>query len=304
MNDKQIILEEKIIELLSRGLDLSEDTIFFAESTYGLKPSMLKGALNDSRFEDRDTLLSLILIPGGSMRELLEPLLLHFTYPSAALPAFAARIYRRISSINVFLPDGSDFLLHIEPEEMNYLVEKLYLERVIDPSVARALKGNLSMKTTIAARLILRCKGDYLYPQKRDFLVRFIEKCGSFEDTFIELFSLVLTLAAEVAENDSIDRHIIDRHILKRKRHVIKTIKNIEMFEEKREHYSMEYLMMQRYPVPHESMDEMLEQLYLLTIITETILGHPPDPSIRHDFSDLGRYRPTKGLEQLINLLS
>ncbi len=300
MREKLTVLEDTIVALLHRGIPLSADTLFFAESTYGLSPPLLEEALNDVQFDDRDILLALILTPDHTMRVALEPLLVDFFLPADAVEPLAAAVHRQVESIRVLLPDGAVFLLEVDGDDICYLIDKLYIGRSIDPSVSRALEHHFPDTTVIESRLILRCRGDYLGPVKNAFLAGFISKCGPCRDIFVELFSFLVRLLGEVAEHDSIDRHLLERQ-----RQVIKTIRNIELFKEKQQHYSMEYLMMQRYPVPHESEDEMIGQLCLLRTITETVLGHPPDHAMGLDAIDLGRYRSgTDDMGRLIRVLS
>ncbi len=299
MNSDLDILQRKVVALLQDGIDLPESTMFFAESTHGLSPSNLGPALRDESFEEREVLISLILTPGYEMRQAIEPLLGVEAVPSGQRAHLATAVSQRIQSLSVRLPGTEVLVLDVGRQEICYLIGKLYLDRIIDPAIDAALRRTFSEKTIIDARLALRCRGDQLSGAKLDFLVRFIECSGTYENTFLELFSLLLVLIAELSDADPIERHLRERQ-----RGVVETIKKIRMFEEKKERYSMEYLMMQRYPVPHESEDEMLNLLHLLTTITETILGLPPEPTLRLDHRDLGRYCSATDIEQLINDLS
>jgi len=292
-------LERDIITLLRQGIDLPDETLFFAESTYGLSPSALGEALSDRHFEEREVLLLLVLTPGYSMREALEPLLSEGVVPIETCSQLINAVSSQIKTITLRPPSGEAFVLDVGRDEIAYFVGKLYLERAIDPSIDKALRRIFSAQTVIGARLIMRCRGDLFKPSKRDFLVNFIDRCGAWEENFIELFSLLLTLVAEAADDGPIEDYLLER-----KRCVVETIKKIRLFEEKRERYSMEFLMMQRYPVPHESEEEMLNQLYLLTTISETILGLPPEPSLRPGHIELGQYRSAADIEKLINDLS
>ena len=292
-------LEEEIISLLRQGIDLPDETLSFAASTYGLSPSTIGEALSDRNFEEREVLLSLLLTPGYAMREALEPHLSEVVGPIKTHDQLATAVSSEIQTITVRPPGGEAFVLDVGREEITYFIDKLYLEREIDPSIDKAVRRVFSAGTVLSVRLILRCRGDKFSSKKRDFLVHFIDRCESYEEKFIELFSLLLTLVAEVAADGPIEEYLLEH-----KRSVVETIRKIRLFEKKRERYSMEYLMMQRYPVPHESEEEMLNRLYLLTTITETILGLPPEPLVRPDHKELGHFRSAADIEQLINDLS
>lgn len=299
MNTDNDRLEREIIALLRQGIDLPEATLFFAESTYGLNPMAIGEALRDRNFEEREVLLSLVLSPGYAMRQALEPLLAEVTVPAGSLSQLSAAVFSQVQTLVVRPPLGAALILDVGREDIAFIIDKLYLERVIEPSIEAALRRTFGAETVTAVRLMLRCRGDKFNAAQHDFLVDFIHRCTAFEEDFVELLSLLLSLVTEVNEADSIEHYLLER-----KRSVVETIKKIRMFEEKRERYSMEYLMMQRYPVPHEGEEEMLNQLYLLTTITETILGLPQEPSLRLDHRDLGRYRSATDIGQLINDLS
>jgi hypothetical protein len=66
----------------------------------------------------------------------------------------------------------------------------------------------------------------------------------------------------------------------------------------------MEYLMMQRFRIPHESEEEVLGRLFLLSTVTDLILGLPPDPTVRIESEDLGAFGADINIPRLIRRLS
>ena len=293
-------LRKAILKLLEKGILLSEDILFFAESTCGLGPAGLEAALIDPRFEERDELLALILTPDMGVRTALEPLLSpEPIYSSADIKALAREIEEKIDWVNILLPGEHHFNLPVDRHDIDYFVSKLYLDRSIDDRLVSLLNEFFSTETVIASRLMLRCRGNSLAIDKLDFLNGFIEKSQSFEQVFLELFGLVLTLLAEIDVPVSIEDYLLDR-----RRQLIKNLKDIRAFERKRDHYSMEYLMMQRYRVPHESQEQIVDQLQMLTTVTDAILGLPPDPSFQTDFRNLGTYGRGADIASIIRMLS
>ena len=134
----------------------------------------------------------------------------------------------------------------------------MYLDRPIDRKLVATLNEYLSREKALSCRVILRCRNATYSVEKRDFLCSFIEKGRSHDDLFIALFTLVVSLLAEINDDASIEKYFLGR-----RRQLIKTLREIKEFEQKRDHYSMEYLMMQRYPVPHESDEQILNQLFM-----------------------------------------
>lgn len=297
---KKALLEKSILKLLKEGIVLSEDTLFFAESTCGLSPAEIEAALADPELEERDELLALIFTPEMGMRAVLEPLLgAEPIYNSAELNVLTLKLAEKIDTAHVLLPDGKRFNVPIEHHDIDYFVTKLYLDRPIDDRLIALLNEFFSRETVIDSRLMLRCRGNTLSIGKLDFLYGFIEKSQSYEEIFLDLFGLVLTLLAEIKEPVSIEEYLLDR-----RRQLIKTLREIREFERKREHYSMEYLMMQRYPVPHESQEQVVDQLQMLTTLTDAILGLPPDPSLQPEFRNLGTYGSGANITNIFRVLS
>ena len=117
-------------------------------------------------------------------------------------------------------------------------------------------------------------------------------------DKILDLFTLMVTLLAQRQENEGIEEYLLGR-----RRQLIKKLREIREFEQKRDHYSMEYLMMQRYPIPHESEEQVLDQLRMVTVITDVILGLPPDPSFQAELRNLGTYGCRTDISDIIRML-
>lgn len=294
------ILAHELQRLCEQGIVISPEILFYAESTYGLGPADIESALRDSDFEAHEELLALVLTPDIQMRRTLEPLLEpESTLGPDDLKTLVFSLGQRITAFHLVIPETTTFDLPVEQSDLEYFVTKCYFDRGIDPILGKVLEEFLKPETTIACRLVLRCRGDVYAGRKRDFLCRFVEKSRSHEDQYVELFTLMVTLLAQIKDEDPIEECLLGR-----RRHLVKTLRDIREFEQKREHYSMEYLMMQRYPIPHESEEQVLAQLQMVMTITDSILELPPDPSLGAYFRDLGVHGRRAGLSEIIRKLS
>jgi len=293
-------LEQTIGALLMTGLEVSEETLFFAESMYGIDPDSLGQVLADESFEGYEALIELIFTPEPDVRSAVEPVLGDTGLGEAALEILGEALKNDSGTINLILPGKTEpCTIDLDDAAIGLFLRKLYLDRPLAPEILRALEQTFSADTVIAARVMMRCRGSVFDETKRKFMCRFITRSGAYENRFPELLGLVLALLAEIGDGDPIEAYLI-----KKKRAQIATLKDIRMFNAKREQYSMEYLMMQRYKIPHESEEETLGLLYLLTTVTDVILGLPPDPSLRASAQDLGDFTTTAGIDNLIKLLS
>ena len=289
-----------MLKLVGEGIIIPDEVLFFAESTWGLSPEEIETALQDPRFEVRDELLALILSPDKEKRAALEALLrAEPACTEVESDTLVGSLWKNNRVLHIIIPEVTRFDLPVELEDFHYLISKCYLDRPLDSTLVAALGKTFSPKTVISCRLALRCRSTAPAPEKVEFLCRFTEKSGTYEDIFVELFTLAVRLLAEINDDTSIEQYFLDR-----RRQLIKTLRDIKSFAEKRERYSMEYLMMQRYPVPHESEEQVRHQLRLVTTITDAILGFPPDPYFQTELRNLGTYGRRKDISRVIRVLS
>ena len=293
-------LTHELRQTCEQGLVISADILFYAESTHGLGPAELESVLQDRDSEAGEELRALALTPDMHLRRRLEPLLkADSALGQEELEALVSGLVQNLSAFHLVIPGVASFDLAFQRSDVEYLVAKCYFDRSIDPQLARALDNRLPAETVIACRLVLRCRGHAYGARKRDFLCSYIEKSRSRTDRFVELFTLMVELLAQMEDGDPIEEYLLGR-----RRQLIKTLRVIREFEQKRDHYSMEYLMMQRYPIPHESEEQVLEQLEMVTMITDVILNLPADPSLQVDVRELGAYGRRADMSQIIRKLS
>ncbi len=293
-------LEHELLRLIKQGIVVSPDILFYAESTWGLRPEEIESAFFYQLFEERYEMLAMILTPTTQMRGILEPLLRSApAWSPSELKTLVFSLWSNIEAWQLQVPGVASFNLPVEQGDLEYFVGKFYFDRDIDPKLIAALDEFFPAETVISCRLVLRCRGDTYGAKEKDFLRRFVEKSRAHQDQMIDLFTLMVTLLAQMQEHETIEDYLLGR-----RRQLIKRLKEIREFEQKRDHYSMEYLMMQRYPIPHESEEQVLEQLHMVSMITDSILGLPPDPSFQKELRNLGAYGRRTDISRITKMLS
>lgn len=296
-------ISQKISRAWEKGIVLSDDTLFFLDSTFGITDlKQVENLFLHGDSPDRGTVLEMILFPEQEIRLDLESLI-----------DLQGLSNRQVSFIVNYLADKRTRFKLIHPgqktsvlitaslDQIEQFIARLFLDRPVDRDICRALETNCSMKTVMTCRTFLRCRNIRLCNRKSKFLIHFIFKCPQpyreFTDLF-ELTSLILTDAPEKGD--------LNTYFLERRRQEKMLIKRICEFEEKHRRYSMEYLMMSRYHIPTESIENVDQRITKMNLIIDDILGIEPPPASPPDPcpADLGRFSKRKGLTRLFDILS
>ena len=266
-------ITDEILTIWEKGRPFSADTLFFLESTLDLAtPQAIKAALEEKDFPDRETMMELIFFPGRSLRLALEPLLDADGMTPAAIKEIIHHLIACNASLRLFHPDAAEpMAVRAEPDMIESFISRLFLDRPIPRPVCHALETCHPRSTALECRVAIRTANPCLKKRKTRFLVRFIRKAENISHDVPALFRLMLDNLAETAESADFERSLLEK-----RRRQETMLKRIRKFEEKRDRYNMEYLMMSKYPVPPESIDSVKETLKNLSVIIDDILSIPP----------------------------
>lgn len=295
---------EKIVHSLnhrfSRGLVITEETLFFAESTYGINADELAEVLADESFEDRYVLLELMLFPDHETRMSVEQIIYNSALAKAQEPAIVKSLVGSIDSLLFYTRDRRiSFWLSVPETVLASLVAKLYLTRTLDDSICHCLEQHLSIESCTQAKIILRCRGDQFPADSCDILCRLIQAAPPSGADFLMLFQAGLEILAGRAEGMS-----CEECFLKTYRHLLESLRTIREFAKKQDQYGLEYLLMQNYPVPTESEELVLDRLRVVAKITDELLRLQPAATYPLLQRDLGDFTSGQDLDHLFRILS
>jgi hypothetical protein len=287
-------------EVLERGIAVPEDTLYFAESTYGLGHRSLVSALSDPDFEGTEALKELVFSPGEDVRTIVEPLVPLEGMPEKDFAGLVTCLLDAVRSLDLVVDNGAClYPVDLDRDALAIFISKLYLERPLDARVTAALEASFPVASVMSSRVLMRTRNDLFGEHKRTFMCRFIARSEPYQDRFRDLLGIVLAALAEID-----DTRPIESYLLQKRRGLISRLREIRHFHGKRDQYSMEYLMMQRFRIPPESEEEVLGRLFLLSTVTDLILGLPPDPTVRIESEDLGAFGADINIPLLIKRLS
>jgi hypothetical protein len=173
------------------------------------------------------------------------------------------------------------------------------MTRELDPLIVTALDDQLPVEIATRSKVYMRCRNFSFSEEARRFLQTFVYKAAHRTEEFEGLAELLLTLTTHVPPRMTINEYLFEQREYQQQR-----VRDIEEFTKKTEHYGMEYLMMQNYPVPHESEEEVAELLQKYTIIIEEVL-ELQNPKERYlSRRDLGNFDTENDLQRLFKSLS
>lgn len=288
-----------LTHLLREGIDVSTDTLFFAESTYGIDPEELGRMINDRCFEEREILINLLLFPTQKMREKLEPFLLSGPLTEENTQYLVEKIVNEISEIHMHMPVGSSFSWPVTSDGISHFIGKLYMTRELDPMIRATLEDRLPEDIATRVKVSIRCRNFQFSEATRQFMLTFIDKAAHRLEEFEGLVELLLTVTSQIPSRMSISEYLFEQREYQRKR-----LYDIEEFMHKSEQYGMEYLMMQNYPVPHESEEHVAQLLQKYNVIIDEVLNlkNPKENYISR--RDLGTFDTENDLKRLFKSLS
>lgn len=295
-------LIQNIEQRWRQGIIPCPDTLFFLESTFGISGSedfhQIFGQLDSS---EQEMILEMILFPDHDLRMSIEPHLDMNGLSTAQEDAFSRNLHGKFPQLTVNHPAWADsIVLQISSDQIRLFTSRLKMKQPVDPLICRTLETSRSTPEMVQCRLFMRKSGMVVSDNKQQVLVKLIQNTAAHHPPFLKIFEIALDILSEAPEKGPLDRIFLSRRNQEKK-----MLDAIGDFEKKRERYSMEYLMSQRYPVPAKSYDETWERLQLLDVIISQILCIPlPFDPLPPRIEDLGRLDPKTDMSDIFKMLS
>ena len=173
------------------------------------------------------------------------------------------------------------------------------MDRQLDPIIVSALNTYLPENLNVVVKVFMRCNNLSFSEMNRRFLCLALEKSAGHSKIDADVIELLFTTASQAPQQKTIVEYLFEQ-----REHQKKLLNDIREFEKKANQYGMEYLMMQNYPVPHESEENVSQALRKFTIIIDDLLNlrNPKDGYISR--RDLGAFDTDNDLDRLFRSLS
>ncbi len=296
---------EKIIQAIERiwekGIVLSKDALSFLESIFGISTAQeLEKALDTEDFPEKEMMFEYLLFPDLEILLALEALLEPGGLATEAADEIAKQLTQNHSRLNLFHPENPNPLaIRIPADQMETFISRLNLTRNIDHDICKALEDSAAASDALSFRVLLRSKNYRFNEEKKQFILEFIQRSENRALEFVQVFELFLDLLSQAPDSADLESFFLDRQQWEKI-----MLERIQKFEEKREYYNMEYLILSKYPVPSESFETVTQRLEKLNIITGDILCVPPRQVFNPPMQDIGNFDPKKDMKRLLRILS
>jgi hypothetical protein len=187
-------------KILSRGLDLSAETLRFLDSTLG-HPSAaeLSALLADDTSPERDSLLELLFSPDEALQIELEDRLdiQPSEHPSAE--EVVARLVAASLAVRFRFPDGRGILEVVLTAPLaRRLVLGLGINRDLPARLSEVIAAHASGNTARRVRVMIRNARFTFTPANREFLCALLPKLDLQDDTGRACLAFALEMLAEI----------------------------------------------------------------------------------------------------------
>jgi len=291
-------IAEELNNILAQGIAVQPETLHFMESTYGFGAAKLETTLRDRRFEDQDVLLNLLFFPSIEMRVSIEPNLSKIILSTQEENTIIQKLVKMVQTVALRFSDGTSVDWKPDGSVLGVFVTKLYMTRGLDPEIVEAFNDHLPHSIAQRALVQIRCGNLKFSREATRFLVMFAKKINNQERNLDRLVLLVLRVLSHASENQAVEGCFIEAREYQKK-----LLEDINEFERKSKQYGIEYLMMQRYPIPTESIEIVSDRLHQLNVVCD-VMGLSRYNQNYPGHRDLGSFNPERDMERLFKSLS
>jgi hypothetical protein len=209
--EKCEILANKILEILSRGIDLSDDVVHYIDSTFS-NPTIkeLQTILADDANCEKDSLMELLFFPDESTQIQLEETLEKHRPQKKDENKIQAYLGRTPLQVDFRFEDGRGLLkLHIPEDVIALFLIRLKLSKHLDAKLIESILNHGDTKNINGFKVKIRNSRFSPSDSKTGFLCSFFEKIGSRSNDIFECLEFVLDFLDEIQKEGDIYRALM-----------------------------------------------------------------------------------------------
>lgn len=268
--DKNALLADEILKILSKGLTLGSEVIQYIDSTFS-NPSIeeLKEILQDDSNCEKDSLVELLFFPDVSLQYQLEDLLEDQQFEKKDEKEVLDHLCRNPLAVRFHFPDNKGlFSLEIPKTVAHQFVKRLNISKQINRDLLPTIKDNTTAIDKIRFAVKLRNSRFAATDKAVSFLSAFFEKWDTENSDAFKYFDFILLFLEELTENSD-----IFEALMKKKRYYLKHLKRTEKFEEQLQKTNVEIMMLKGKIIASIDKNEARENMAIIDTISLTVFG-------------------------------
>ena len=236
------ILAKKIIEILSKGIDLSDDVVHYIDSTFS-NPTIeeLQTILADDSNCEKDSLMELLFFPDESMQIQLEESLERYRPQIGDENEILACLGRKPLQVTFRFEDNRGALkLQIPEDVIPLFLTRLRLSKHLDAKLIDSILNYGDTKNINGFKVKIRNSRFSPSDSNTGFLCSFFDKIGSRSNDIFECLEFVLDFLDEIEKEGD-----IYRALMAKKKFYFISLQKAKKMDARLEKYNVETLMAQ-----------------------------------------------------------
>lgn len=295
------MLADRILEILDKGMALSDDVLHYIDSTF-FNPSIkeLQAILQDDSNCEKDSLIELLFFPDESMQIQLENVLEEHNFLKEDEEEISNYLCRKPLRVYFHLP-GNRGSLHIEISKAyaRQLIKRLHISKQLNRQIVAAIDNHARAKLKKQFKVKLRNSRLIPTDNKIAFLSGFFEKFNIESSDVFEHLDFVLSFLEEIKEDAD-----IFKALMAKKKFYLRHLKRTEKFEDQLQRTNMETLMLQGKRAVFIDKNEARKMMLLIDRISQTVFGKTEYFEPLHEGEEFIELRSNKDIKNIIKILS
>ena len=294
--DKNVLLADEILRILSNGVTLSNNVVNYINSTFS-NPTIaeLEDILQDDSNCEKDSLIELLFFPEKSLQHQLEGILESRRYEEDDEKKVVHHFCRTPVVVDFHHPENKgSFKLEIPETVTHQFIKRLNICKQIDQNLLSTIKESTSARDKIRFAVKLRNSRFAMTENALWFLSAFFEKWDTDKQDAFKYFDFILLFLEELPENTD-----IFKALMKKKRFYLKHLKRSQKFEEQLLKTNIETLMLSGKIAAHMDKNEAREKMEIIDRISQAVFGKSEYPELMSEDADSISLRSDQGIVKI-----
>ncbi len=295
------ILAKKIIEILSKGIDLSDDVVHYIDSTFS-NPTIkeLQTILADDSNCEKDPLMELLFFPDESMQIQLEEMLESLQLGNQDEKNVLDTLGRDSLQVNMRLPEDRGSLNLILPHEVAPgFIARLHISKHLDGKLREVI--NKYAGEDAGKRYKVKIRNSRFSPGENKilFLCDFFEKLEPQSPDYNICLDFVLSFLDELKEDKN-----LYQALMAKKRFYLRSLQKAKQLEIQLQKNNLETLLSQGKRVILIDQADARKKMVIIDRISRAVYGKTEYFEELDSGGDRVEFRPDQDIQDIIKRLS